>query len=226
MNFKKEAAAKAISFIKPNTIIGLGAGSTMVFMVELLGEEVAKGLQIEVLTSSFNTRSILLQKGFKVIPVADVAAIDIYFDGCDQFDKDLNALKSGGGIHTQEKLLASMATEFILVGDGSKFSEELTTEYPLVVEFLPEAFGYVPAAIKILYPGVKTALRTSERKEGAAITNNGNYLLDLWFDKWPPLSIINQQIKNITGVLETSLFYNLAHKAIIAGKGGVSIIEK
>jgi ribose 5-phosphate isomerase A len=35
--------------------------------------------------------------------------LDIYLEGCDQLDRDLNALKSGGGIYTREKLLASMA---------------------------------------------------------------------------------------------------------------------
>lgn len=225
MNFKKEAATKAITLIEPNMSIGLGAGSTMIFMAELLAEKVANGLHVEVLTSSFNTKCILLEMGFSVKPLADAATIDIYFDGCDQFDQNLNALKSGGGIHTHEKLLASMAKQFILVGDDSKFVKDFTTTYPLVIEFLPEGLSYVPKVIKNLFPGVKTALRTGDKKEGAAITNNGNYLLDIWFGEWPPLADINQQIKNITGVVETSLFYKLAHKAIVAGKDGVRIID-
>ena len=66
----------------------------------------------------------------------------------------------------------------------------------------------------------------SDKKEGTVITDNGNYLMDLWFPVWPNLQQLNNLIKGITGVVETSLFYNLAHKAIIAGKDGIEIIEK
>ncbi|WP_301922598.1 ribose 5-phosphate isomerase A [Ferruginibacter sp.] len=226
MNLKKEAALKAISFIKPRQLVGLGAGSTIAFIVELLSEQVKAGLELNVLTSSFSTNQLLLQKGFSVLPLANVEKIDIYFDGCDQVDHHLNALKSGGGIHTKEKLLASMATQFIVAGDESKYVAQFTTACPLVIEFLPEALRYVPARIQQLFADVKVVMRMSEKKDGAVITENGNYLLDVWYGSWPELSQLNLIIKSITGVVETSLFYNLAHKAIIAGNDGVKIIEK
>lgn len=226
VNLKKEAALKAISFIKHQQLVGLGAGSTIAFMVELLSGQVKGGLDIKVLTSSFITRQLLLQIGFSVLPAAGVEKIDIYFDGCDQVDYHLNALKSGGGIHTKEKLLASMATQFILAGDESKYVAQFTTACPLVIEFLPEALRYVPARIQQLFADVKMVMRMSDKKDGAVITDNGNYLLDVWFCSWPELSQLNPIMKSITGVVETSLFYNLAHKAIIAGSDGVKIIEK
>jgi ribose 5-phosphate isomerase A len=77
----------------------------MVYMVQYLQEQ---NIQVQVYTSSA-TRQELLQHGFAPGDIAGMACLDIYFDGCDQFDKNLNALKSGGGIHTMEKLLASMA---------------------------------------------------------------------------------------------------------------------
>ena len=78
----------------------------------------------------------------------------------------------------------------------------------------------------MLFPGVITALRMSDKKDGAVLTDNGNYLMDLWFQDWPELSELNTSLKCITGVVETSLFYSLAHKAIIAGRDGVRILEK
>ena len=226
MDLKKRAAGEAISFIKNNTTIGLGAGSTIAYMIELLAEEVRKGLALKVLTSSFTTHQLLLQNGFFVQPITDIAEMDIYFDGCDQLDKDLNALKSGGGIHTREKLLASMAKQFILVGDEAKYVEQFDTRFPLVVELLPEAFSYVSINIQKLYPGVKSVIRMSNKKDGAVITDNCNYLLDIWFASWPDLAQLNRKIKEITGVVETSLFYKLADKAIIAGENGIKILEK
>lgn len=226
MNLKKEAALKAITLINHKNSVGIGAGSTMGFMVELLAAEVEKGLEIKIFTSSFTTRTLLLKNGFTPLNIADVKEIDLYFDGCDQMDKNLNALKSGGGIHTQEKLMASMAKQFILVGDEAKYADQLEGTYPLVIELLPEALTYLPSRIQYLFPEVKTVLRMSDKKDGPVITTNGNFLLDVWFQKWPPLSTVNQLMKEIAGVVETSLFYNLAKKAIIAGSDGVRIIEK
>ena len=226
MDFKKEAAGKAVTLIKNNSTVGLGAGSTITHMVEILQQEIKNGLAIKMMTSSFTTRQLLQKNGFDILFTGSVAELDIYFDGCDQVDKDLNALKSGGGIHTQEKLLASMAREFILVGDEGKYVDKFDSRFPLVLEVLPEALHYVPARIQMLFPGVITALRVSDKKDGAVVTDNGNYLIDLWFQDWPELSELNTSLKCITGVVETSLFYSLAHKAIIAGRDGVRILEK
>jgi ribose 5-phosphate isomerase A len=226
MNFKQEAAAKAITFIKGNNIVGLGAGSTIACMVDYLKTKINKGLSIQLVTSSFTTRQILLKENLTLLPIEFCKEIDIYFDGCDQFDKQLNALKSGGGIHTQEKILASMATQFILVGDDSKLVDTFDSKYPLVIEMLPQSVQFVPYQIKKIFPGVRTNMRLSDKKDGAVITENGNYLLDVYFEQWPLLSSINQILKNIAGVVETSLFYGMAHKVIIAGANGVRILDK
>src|SRR5436190_24093659 len=98
MDYKKEAAQKAAELIRDNTVIGFGAGTAMAHMVGFLKEKVEAGLKVKIVTSSFSTRMILYQHGFEVQDTASINLLDIYFDGCDQFDKDLNALKSGGGI--------------------------------------------------------------------------------------------------------------------------------
>ncbi len=69
-------------------------------------------------------------------------------------------------------------------------------------------------------------MRINDKKDGAVITENGNYLLDVYFESWPTLSSINPALKNISGVVETSLFYGMAHKAIIAGENGVVVLDK
>ena len=226
MDLKKAAAIKAISFIQNKSKIGLGAGSTMAHIAELLALEAAKGLNINVFTSSFSTHQLLLQKGFVVENIANVTALDIYFDGCDQLDKNLNALKSGGGIHTREKLLASMAKQFLLVGDDAKYAEQFDGRFPLVVEVLPEASLFVQDIIQQLFGGIRIAMRMSNKKDGPVITEHGNYLLDCWFTSWPGLAVLNASLKAIAGVIETSLFYQLAHKAILAGNDGIKILER
>ncbi len=225
MDLKKEAAAKAITLIRDKTIVGLGAGSTIAYVVEFLKQEIENGLQIKLVTSSFSTRQLLLKNDFTVFQIASLSKIDIYFDGCDQLDKDLNALKSGGGIHTHEKLLASMAAQFVLIGDETKLVDAFDYRFPVVIELLAEAAAFAPAKIQNLFPGSTSNFRISDKKDGYVITDNGNYLLDLWFQAWPDLATINPVLKTITGVVETSLFYRMAHKAIIAGKDGVKVLD-
>ena len=224
-NYKREAARHAFQFIKNNDLVGLGAGSTVAHIVEMLNEKKGE-LSIQLLTSSFSTLQLLQQYKFHVIPASSVSEIDIYFDGCDQFDKGLNALKSGGGIHTREKILASMAKQFILVGDEEKYSEEFDSRFPVALEILPEALKYVLATVAMLYPQAETKLRTGDKKDGAVITDNGNFLTDVWFNDWPEISSLSATLKSITGVVETSLFYNLAHKAVIVGINGIRVLEK
>ncbi|MDQ2753878.1 MAG: ribose-5-phosphate isomerase A, partial [Bacteroidota bacterium] len=73
---------------------------------------------------------------------------------------------------------------------------------------------------------VKAVVRKNKETGNAIITENNNHLVDVWFAKLPELSLINPMLKSITGVVETSLFYNMASKAIIAGKEGIKVIEK
>ncbi len=225
MDFKKDAAQKAITLIKDKKTVGLGAGSTIAYLIDFLKKERQNGLQVKLVTSSFSTWQLLLKNEFDVLPIASFSNIDIYFDGCDQLDKELNALKSGGGIHTHEKLLASMADQFVLLGDETKLVDSFDNRFPVVVELLPEAYNFAPSKIQSLFSNIKSNFRTSDKKDGIVITDNGNYLLDLWFQTWPDLATINPILKTVSGVVETSLFYNMAHKAIIAGQDGVKVLE-
>jgi len=222
MNLKQQAAKEAVTCIKDKMAVGLGAGATMAYMVQYLQEQ---NIQVQVYTSSAATREQLLQHGFATGDIAGMACLDIYFDGCDQFDKDLNALKSGGGIHTMEKLLASMAKEFVLVGDESKYAETLSTKYPVVLEVLPQARSFVTMKLVSIYQDITMEYR--QNATGAfMLTENGNLLLDVWFTTWPAPAQLNTTLKAITGVVETSLFYNLATKAITAGEAGIKIFTK
>lgn len=222
MHLKQQAAKAAVTLIKENMAIGLGAGATMAYMVQYLQKQ---PMNVQVYSSSAATRALLAQHGFAVNDTANIAGLDIYFDGCDQFDKDLNALKSGGGIHTAEKLLASMAKEFVLVGDASKYSEKLTTKFAVVLEILPQARSFVTAKLETSYQGL-TMLYRKTAAGAFILTENGNLLLDVFFTSLPVLAQLNTQLKNVTGVVETSLFYNLATKAIIADAGGIKIFTK
>ena len=222
-DYKKEAAKAAKEFIKPNQAIGLGAGSSIAFLVEAIATDAALAGTLTLASSSAKTITLIKEAGLKLKGSTDVKHLDIYFDGCDQFDAQLNAMKSGAGIHTAEKVMASMADEFVLVGDASKYVPVLDNTYPLVIEVLPIALQLVQQRVAQYFPGSKTTIRTNTQNE-FIITANGNLLLDVYFAQLPVLSELNS-VKMLPGVVEHSLFLEVATKAIIADAEGVSVLN-
>ena len=227
MDVKKEAARVASTLVAGNTSVGLGDGSTVRLLAEYLTERMNTGLEIRLYTSSQQTLEFLLRRDVLVNDVSSTDALDIYFDGCDQIDGQLNALKSGSGIHTMEKLLASMAKKFVIIGDTSKFVQKLDPKFPLVLEVIPQAMAFVQRNLSSIYPECTLTVRKSPDPEfKPVLTRNGNLLLDCWFREWPDLEMIQIQSKKITGVVEISLFYQLVHEAIIAGSDGIARYAK
>jgi ribose 5-phosphate isomerase A len=224
-DYKLEAAKASLDFMNSGQKIGLGAGSTIFHMIDIIMENTVLAQSLSFVSSSFTTRQYLFEKGIKQQLSSNMEDLDIYFDGCDQFDIELNAFKSGGGIHTSEKIMASCANEFILVGDESKFVEKLNNTHPLVIEILPEALTFVLTKIQMHYPQSVTNIRKATQKDGAIITENGNFIADVRFDEVPELAKLNTTVKMTPGIVEHSLFYRMATKAIIAGKLGVRIIN-
>jgi ribose 5-phosphate isomerase A len=222
-DFKKEAARAALKFIKRESVIGFGAGTTIAHLVGFIKEDPALASSISTVTSSFTTRLLLENTGFTVKEMSATTNIDLYFDGCDQFDLQLNALKSGGGIHTREKILAAMAHEFIIIGDESKYVEQLDGKYPLVIEVIPDALSFVLARLPEIFDSPASTVRLSDKKDGAVITENGNFLVDCRFANFPEPARVNDLVGMMPGVLAHSLFYRMAHKALIAGVNGTLI---
>lgn len=221
MDGKKEAARIAATLVHDNESVGLGDGSTVRLLAEFLIARMNEGLNIMLFTSSGQTRDFLQVAGFIVNDISHTEILDIYFDGCDQIDKRLNALKSGSGIHTMEKLLASMAKKFVIIGDASKFVQKFDPKLPLVLEVLPLAIAFVQRTLLSLYPECTLSVRKSHPGADPVLTGNGNLLMDCWFPAWPDLEMIQIQCKKITGVIEISLFYQMVHEAIIAGNDGI-----
>lgn len=223
-DYKIEAAKAALQLIKVGQTIGLGAGTTVSHLVTMISKESELWPSLVFTSSSFKTTNLLHEYGLRIQSPSLLKHLDIYFDGCDQFDCELNALKSGGGIHTTEKILASMANEFILIGDEGKFVEKLDTKYPLVIEILPQALQMVLSRLASDFPDAQIKLRMSDKKDGAVISENGNMLADIYFASVIVPEKLNVQIKMIPGVVDHSLFYRMATKALIAGEKGISII--
>jgi len=57
-------------------------------------------------------------------------------------------------------------------------------------------------------------LRPAKGKDGPVITENGNLVIDAWFDAIPPDTEL--KIKAITGVIESGLFINYNVEILVA----------
>lgn len=219
-NYKQEAAAAALAFIQPNQIIGLGAGSTISYMATLIYHEIPFKDTLKFISPSYATRSLLHQYQLSCADPSFEPAIDQYFDSCDQVDLYFNALKSGGGIHTQEKIMASMASTFTMLVDAEKLVPELNAKFPLCIEILPPAASFVSARMLELFPGCAIKFRSG------VMSDNGNFLADVLFDQLPALEELNIAVKMIPGVVEHSLFYRLIKRILVAGEEGVKEYNK
>lgn len=218
---KKRCALKALELIEDGMTVGLGGGSTISFLITFIRDTQRN---VKIVTPSYATATLCAEAGLTVIPTHLVSHIDIAFDGCDEVDQHLNALKSGGAIHTKEKIIASLAKEYILLVDETKVFQSLRFNVPVTLEVIPEARLYVSHEVKKL--GAEVAERKSSAKDGITMSDNGNLIIDAYFKPTPNLKGLNVQLKQMVGVVETSLFYQIATKMIVATETTTEIIER
>lgn len=221
VNMKERCAKEALKWINNQTTIGLGGGSTISFLANYIKDA---GLDVNIVTPSIKTETLCRSLGLNIIPTNLINHIDIAFDGCDEVDYKLNALKSGGGIHTKEKLIATMADEYILLVDESKVSEQLKFHVPVVLEIIPESQSYIEHKMTEL--GGVANLRCSTAKDGYVISDHGLYLMDVTFKHVDDVKDLHNSLSSIPGILETSLFYQIATKAIVINETGYNLLEK
>lgn len=218
---KQKCARKAFEMIEDGMIVGLGGGST----VALLIQEIEKQKKnIHAVTPSQDTMELCMEHHIPLVPLELVDHIDIAFDGCDELDWNLNALKSCGGIHTREKIVASMAKEYVLLADEGKWKETLEFRYPVTVEVIRPARKYVRRRLEEL--GAVVTERRADGKTGTMISDDGNYLMEAAFSHVEDTEKLFRELEAITGIVEHSLFYGKAEKAVIAKKDGIDIIER
>ena len=179
-NLKEKCALEALKYIKNHSIVGLGGGSTISYLVEFLAK---KNLDIKIVTPSYQTAMLCLKHQLCVVPTWSVDHVDIAFDGCDEVDLNLNALKSGGAIHTKEKIIASLANDYVLLVDESKVFEKLPFDHAITIEIIPESVKYV-----------------------YTISDHGMFIMEAKFKNVEDIQELDNNLKKITGIVDTSLF--------------------
>ena len=166
---------------------------------------------ITVVTPSPTTRQLATVLGYTVVDTAYCDRIDIAFDGCDQLDHHGNALKSGGGIHANEKIIASLADEYWLLTMQDRLVDQFDIKTPLVLEVLPAALSLVMRTVSDL--GGQATIRTANNRDGFTLTDSGSLLIDCHFPTYAKLTDLNVELATLAGVVETSYFDHLVTNA-------------
>ena len=218
---KQVAALAALRWIEPGMVVGLGTGSTAAHVVAALGARVRAGLDIRGVPTSDATRRIAEQSGIPLVPLDDVAALDVTIDGADEIGPGLALVKGGGGALLHEKIVAAASRRLVIVGDSGKLVARLGA-YPLPVEVVP--FGWRHAARRLEALGARVTRR--EANGAPYATQEGNWIVDCDFGAIDDPASLAARICAIAGVVEHGLFIGLADVAIIATREDVQVSER
>ena len=214
-NEKKLNVAKAaVKHIHNDCLLGMGTGSTVNFLIDLLPE--IKNKISAVASSSVQTENLLKINGFEVQALNQLGMLDLYIDGADEATKNLHLIKGGGGALTREKILAENSKKFICIADETKLVKRLGV-FPLPIEVIPMARSFVSREI-IKYHG-KPVYREN------FVTDNGNEIIDIHnLDIVDPIQLEND-LNQIPGVVTVGIFARRkADVLLIAGEHGVDEI--
>jgi ribose 5-phosphate isomerase A len=75
--------------------------------------------------------------------------------------------------------------------------------------------------------GCAGPLQLRRGKDGHAfVTDGGHWILDAAFERIPDPRSLADRLDGIAGVVEHGLFIALAQTAVIAGAGGVRVVER
>lgn len=213
---KKIVAAEAsLEYIENGIVLGVGTGSTVNHLIDIL-PSVRDKIQ-DVVSSSSATSGLLKELGFEVSMLNAVGDVDLYIDGADEATKHRQLIKGGGGALTREKILAGASRQFVCIIDDSKQVGMLGT-FPLPIEVIPMAQSYV--ARKLVRMGGQPVWREK------FVTDNGNHILDIHNLPITNPMEVETRINQIPGVVTVGLFaHRPADVLIVGGDTGVRVIE-
>ncbi len=224
---KNAAAIAAVALVQDGMRLGLGTGSTAVFMVRRLAERVqAEGLQMRYAATSQATADLAESLGLKIEALDDIGWLDMTLDGADEVNPDLNLIKGGGAALLREKIVACASDRMVVMADGGKVVETLGA-FLLPVEVIPFGWQTTRQLVLRVLADLDLADRAVVRRmrDGAPVlTDEGNYILDLALEAIPDPAALSVALNALPGVVENGLFLGICDLAII-GKPDGSVVE-
>lgn len=224
---KNAAAIAAVALVEDGMRLGLGTGSTAVFMVQRLAERVkAEGLRLRCASTSKATAALAESLGIRIETLDEIGWLDLVLDGADEVDPDLNLIKGAGAALLREKIVACASDRMVVMADGSKVVERLGA-FKLPVEVIPFGWQTTKELISRVLDGLDLSGRPillRKRDDLPLLTDEGNYILDLSLEAIPDPARLSAQLNALPGVVENGLFLGICDLAII-GKPDGDVVE-
>lgn len=212
---KKAVAKAALEYVKPDTVIGIGTGSTANYFIDYLAD--IKGKIEGTVASSEASAERLKSHGIPVFDLNMVDQISVYVDGADETNHQKHLIKGGGGALTREKIVAAVADQFVCIVDETKVVD-IMGKFPLPVEVIPMARSYV--ARQLVKLGGEPVYREGFK------TDNGNIILDVHNLEIMEPTRLEQELNNITGVVTNGIFaMRPADVVLVGSESGVSTLD-
>ncbi len=203
---KKAAGQAALAYVQPGTIVGVGTGSTVNFFIDALAS-IKDQIQAAV-SSSIASTERLKALGIPVMDLNDIDGFDIYVDGADEINAQMEMIKGGGAALTREKIVAAVAKRFICIVDNSK-QVDVLGKFPLPVEVIPMAREYVARELRKL--GGDPVYRQG------VVTDNGNDILDVHGLQITDAKGLENTLNNLVGVVTVGLFAHRGADVLLVG---------
>ena len=204
---KRAAGEAAADLVRDGMVIGLGTGSTVAWTIRRIGDMVNgdDGIDILGVPTSYQAQELAISCGVPLTTLEQHPVLDLAIDGVDQIDRNLVAIKGGGGAHAREKVISCSARWFVIVADASKRAKVLSVPVPL--EVLPIAANLVEHLVKDM--GGVPKIRQAKMKDGPVITDNGNLVIDVDFGIIEDPKGLASKLSALPGVLEHGIFDNV-----------------
>jgi ribose 5-phosphate isomerase A len=222
---KQQAASYAVDFVESGMVVGLGHGSTTIFVVRCIARLLHEGQLQDILgvPCSLHVEEDARQLGIPLTTLDEHPVVDLTIDGADEVDPDLNLIKGGGGALLREKIVAQASRREIIVVDESKLSPTLGTHWPVPVEVIP--FGWRSQAAYLESLGARPVLR--QNANGTSFkTDHGNLILDCHFGPISDPAQLAAQLNERAGIVEHGLFLGLATDVIVASEEGIRHLKR
>lgn len=218
---KRAAAAEALESVESGMALGLGTGSTVRHLVDLLGEALRTGRLTDIVgvPTSLQTERQALQVGIPLIELGERSRLDLTIDGADEVAPGLDLIKGLGAALLREKMVAQASRRLIIISDDSKLVTRLGTRAPLPVEVVDWALDAQQAFLEST--GAEVRLRFDA--DGNVVrSDNGNVFLDARYpDGISDAPALERRLLYRAGIVDTGLFLGMAEAAVIASPGGV-----
>lgn len=203
--------------------LGLGTGSTAVHAVRRVAELLADGTlrDIVAVPTSFGTRIECQRLG---IPLRDLndpdidGRLDLAIDGSDEVDGNRYLTKGGGGALLIEKLVEYASDRLVIIVDESKVVSRLGERYPIPLEVVPAARRTIEKSV--VQFGARPELRMAVKKSGPVYTDQGNVLLDLYFDDAFDAPTLERELNTFPGAVENGIFTQIRPTVIVGSSDG------